>query len=79
MHKARTRKGSPPSLNKSIIPLLKQLGLKRTTAESWFSDEVHLEVAETNLPEILRIFANPRSIKNTSGELGHLFLYIERL
>lgn len=80
MHGAKTRKGSRQSLrNKSIIPLLKELRLKQTTAEAWCSDEVNLEVAAKKLPEILRIFAEPRSIKNTCGELGHLFLYIERL
>ena len=77
---ANTRKGSKPNLrNQEIIPRLKKLGLKQTEAGAWCSDEVNLDVAAEHLPEILRIFANPRSIKNTTGELGHLVLYIERL
>jgi hypothetical protein len=80
IHGAETRRGLLPTLrSKSIIPLLTQLGLTQTKAEAWCSDEVNLEVAEKTLPKILQIFANPRSIKNTSGELGHLFLYIERV
>jgi hypothetical protein len=64
--------------NKKIIPLIQELGLKQMESESWCSEEVDLAVAEKILPEILQIFANPRSIPNTSGELGHLFLYIEQ-
>jgi hypothetical protein len=77
---ASTRRGTKPTLRDKVIrPLLKELGLKQTKAESWYSEEVNLEVAAKKLPEILRCFADPRSSKNTSGELGHLFLYIERL
>lgn len=80
MHGAKTRRKSLPTLRtKSIIPLLTELGLRQTKAEAWCSDEVNLEVAENTLPKILQMFANPRSIKNTSGELGHLILYIERV
>ena len=79
MHGAKTRRGSPSSINKSIVPLLKELGLKQTETLAWCSDEVNLEVAAKKLPDIFKIFANPRRIENTSGELGHLFLYIERL
>jgi hypothetical protein len=79
MHGAKTHRGAKPTLrNREIIPRIKELGLKQTAAEAWCSDGVDLEVAAKKLPEILRIFADPRSIKNTSGELGYLFLYIER-
>ena len=86
MHQARNRKASRNSGKetryalgtKAIVPLLKELGLKQTKAETWCGDEVNLEVAAKKLPEILRIFAEPRNVENTTGELGYLFLYIER-
>jgi hypothetical protein len=79
MHGSKTRRGSkPPLRTKAIIPLLKELGLKQTKAESWCSDEVNLGIASKTLPEILRIFAEPRTVKDTTGELGHLLLFIER-
>jgi len=77
---ASTRRGRKPTLRDKVIrPLLKEMGLRQTKAETWCSDEMSLEVAARKLPEILRIFAEPRTVPNTSGELGHLFLYIERL
>jgi hypothetical protein len=79
MHGAKTRRGRRPPLRNKITPLLKQLGLKQTKAEAWCSDEVDLEIAAKKLPEILRILADPMEHQNTIGELGHLFLYIERL
>lgn len=84
MHGAETRRGSSARSSKSlrdkaIRPLLERLGLKQTAAESWCSDEVSLEAAAKTLPELMRILAEPRTIQNTSGELGHLFLYIERI
>jgi hypothetical protein len=76
-----------PTIGIEITRLLNELGLKQTVAGkfkqkkegTWCSDEVNLEVAEKKLPEILRIFAKPRSVADTKGELDHLFLYIERL
>jgi len=79
MHGSKTHRGSKPTIrSQEIVPRLKKLGLKQTAAEAWCSDEVNLEIAAKNLPEILEIFANPIS-KNASGELSHLFLYIERV
>jgi hypothetical protein len=81
------REKSATVLANKITTLLKELGLKQMEAGihkrkkegTWCSDEVNLEVATEKLPEILGIFANPRSINNSKGELDHLFLYIERL
>ena len=85
LHNARYHRNLRPErkrikpLNEVIRPLLKELGLKQTKAESWCSDEVSLEAAAETLPKILGYFADPRSAENTSGELGYLLLYIERL
>ena len=80
MHGAKTRRGTKnPSIRKEINRLLEELGLKQTEAEAWCSDVVKMEDAAKTLPKILKAFADPRSIENTSGKLGHLFLYIERV
>lgn len=79
MSGARNRKGARYALGtKEIVPRLKELNLKQTRAGTWCGDAVSSEVAKQKLPEIFRIFAEPRSVENTTGELGHLFLYIER-
>ena len=64
---------------KAIVPPLKKVGLKKTKAGTWCRDDANLEVAAGELCKILQIFADPRSVANTTGKLGHLFLYIEQV
>ena len=79
MDKAKNRGGKQALGTKAIVPLLDKMGLKKTKAGTWCRDDVNLEVAAGELREILRIFAEPREVGNTTGKLAHLFLYIEQV
>jgi hypothetical protein len=77
--KNRGRIGKQALGTKAIVPLLKRAGLKKTKAGTWCRDDASLEAATGELREMLRIFGDPRNVPNTTGKLGHLFLYIEQV